>query len=99
MVAEVARSRSLGLGGTGARIGHLLDGERVFGYVLVAPAVAYILSRMQYPQYPVPMGVFRAVQRPTYDDLMEQQIRDAVSREGEGDLEALLNEGDTWTVE
>ena len=62
-------------------------------------AVAYILSRMQYPQYPVPMGVFRAVQRPTYDDLMEQQIRDAVSREGEGDLEALLNEGDTWTVE
>ena len=63
------------------------------------PAVAYILSRMQYPQYPVPMGVFRAVQRPTYDDLMEQQIQDAISREGEGDLEALLNEGDTWTVE
>ena len=63
------------------------------------PAVAYILSRMQYPQYPVPMGVFRAVQRPTYDDLMDQQIQDAISREGEGDLEALLNEGDTWTVE
>ena len=45
------------------------------------------------------MGVFRAVQRPTYDDLMDQQIQDAISREGEGDLEALLNEGDTWTVE
>ena len=49
MVAEFARSRSLGLGGTGARIGHLLDGERIFGYVLVAPAVAYILLLVGYP--------------------------------------------------
>ena len=62
------------------------------------PAIAFILARMQYPQYPVPMGVFRAVQRPTYDDLMEAQIREAIAREGEGDLEALLAEGDTWTV-
>jgi hypothetical protein len=30
---------------------------------------------------------------------MEAQIRDAIAREGEGDLEALLAEGDTWTVE
>ena len=63
------------------------------------PAIAYIMARMQYPQYPVPMGVFRAVQRPTYDDLMTGQIQEAISREGEGDLEALLAEGDTWTVE
>jgi 2-oxoglutarate ferredoxin oxidoreductase subunit beta len=62
------------------------------------PAIAYIMARMEYPQYPVPMGVFRAVQRPTYDDLMTAQIRDAIAREGEGDLEALLAEGDTWTV-
>ena len=54
------------------------------------PAIAYIMARMQHPQYPVPMGVFRAVERPTYDDLMTQQIRDAIAREGEGDLEALL---------
>jgi 2-oxoglutarate ferredoxin oxidoreductase subunit beta len=63
------------------------------------PAIAYIMARMEYPQYPVPMGVFRAVERPTYEALMEGQIRDAIEREGEGDLEALLGEGDTWTVE
>ena len=54
---------------------------------------------MEYPQYAVPLGVFRAVQRPTYEELMEEQIQSAVSERGEGDLAALLSEGDTWTVE
>ena len=63
------------------------------------PAIAYILARMEFPEYPVPMGVFRAVSRPTYDELMEQQIRDAQTQHGEGDLGALLSEGDTWVVE
>jgi len=63
------------------------------------PAIASILARMEYPQYAVPLGVFRAVQRPTYEGLMEEQIQSAVSARGEGDLAALLTEGDTWTVE
>ena len=63
------------------------------------PAIASILARMEYPQYAVPLGVFRAVQRPTYEGLMEEQIKSAVSARGEGDLAALLTEGDTWTVE
>ena len=63
------------------------------------PTMAFILARMQYPEYPVPMGVLRAVQRPTYDELMEGQIQEAISRQGEGDLEALFAEGDTWVVE
>jgi 2-oxoglutarate ferredoxin oxidoreductase subunit beta len=63
------------------------------------PALAFILTRMQYPEFPVPMGVFRAVERPTYDDLMTAQIAQAVSQQGKGDLTALLAEGDTWTVE
>ncbi|MCH7578247.1 MAG: 2-oxoacid:ferredoxin oxidoreductase subunit beta [Chloroflexi bacterium] len=63
------------------------------------PAIASILARMEYPQYAVPLGVFRAVQRPTYEGLMEEQIKSAVSASGEGDLAALLTEGDTWIVE
>ena len=63
------------------------------------PAIASILARMEYPQYAVPLGVFRAVQRPTYEGLMEEQIKSAVSASGEGDLAALLAEGDTWIVE
>jgi 2-oxoglutarate ferredoxin oxidoreductase subunit beta len=54
---------------------------------------------MDYPEYPVPVGVIRAVRRPTYDELMTQQIDLAVATEGEGDLRAILIEGDTWTVE
>jgi 2-oxoglutarate ferredoxin oxidoreductase subunit beta len=63
------------------------------------PTMASILARMQYPEYPVPLGVLRAVQRPTYDELMENQIQEAISRQGEGELEALFAEGDTWVVE
>jgi 2-oxoglutarate ferredoxin oxidoreductase subunit beta len=63
------------------------------------PNLAFILSRMHWPQYPVPMGVLRAVERPTYEVLMEEQIAETRERMGEGDLQALLFEGDTWTVE
>ena len=48
-MAEVARRRQYGLSATGGRIGHLLDSEKVFGYVLVAPAIAYILLLVAYP--------------------------------------------------
>ena len=54
---------------------------------------------MHWPEYPEPLGVFRAVERPTYDALMQGQIDDARAHEGEGDFAALLTEGDTWTVE
>jgi 2-oxoglutarate ferredoxin oxidoreductase subunit beta len=63
------------------------------------PSIAFLLSRMDYPEYPVPVGVLRAVRRPTYDELMTQQIDLAIATEGEGDLKEILLEGDTWTVE
>jgi 2-oxoglutarate ferredoxin oxidoreductase subunit beta len=63
------------------------------------PAYAYILSRMHWPEFPEPLGIFRAVERPTYDALMQEQIDDARQKLGEGDFEALMGEGDTWTVE
>ena len=63
------------------------------------PNLAFILSRMHWPQHPVPMGVLRAVERPTYEVLMEEQIAETRQKMGEGDLQALLFEGDTWTVE
>jgi 2-oxoglutarate ferredoxin oxidoreductase subunit beta len=47
----------------------------------------------------VPVGVLRAVQRPTHDQLIAGQIQDAVARQGEGDLAKLLVSGETWTVE
>jgi 2-oxoglutarate/2-oxoacid ferredoxin oxidoreductase subunit beta len=42
--------------------------------------------------------VLRDVQRPVYDELMSEQLDRAVESKGEGDLEALLHAGDTWTI-
>ena len=37
-----------------------------------------------------PIGVFRAVERPVYDELMAEQISVAKAKGGEGELAALL---------
>ena len=63
------------------------------------PSLAYLLSRMRQPEFPEPMGVFRAVDRPKYDERLNRQIEEAVASQGKGDLEALFHSGDTWTVE
>jgi 2-oxoglutarate/2-oxoacid ferredoxin oxidoreductase subunit beta len=61
-------------------------------------ALATILARIGYPEYPVPVGVFHAEERPTLEELMAAQIADAKGR-GEGNLEKLLNSGETWVVD
>ncbi len=62
------------------------------------PVLAYLLSRMRYPEFPEPIGVLRAVERPTYEDLMSSQIEESRRSRGAGSLEALFNSGDTWRV-
>jgi len=63
------------------------------------PSLAFALSRLSRgPFEPTPVGVFRAVARPEYGDLMARQIADAEERRGRGDLKALLRSGATWTV-
>ena len=63
------------------------------------PYLALMLSRMFWPDFPVPVGVLRAVERPTHDQLIEDQLAAAVAKSGEGDLEQVLRGGETWTVE
>ena len=62
------------------------------------PTLAYLLSRLSYPDYPVPVGVFYAVDRPRLEEIMEQQSIQATARLGAGNLERLLKSGATWTV-
>ena len=62
------------------------------------PSLAYLLSRMRYPDFPEPIGVFRAVDRPKYDEELNKQVDDAREKKGDGDLEKMFNTGDTWTV-
>ena len=63
------------------------------------PSVAFALSRLTWDTVgAVPMGVFRDVSRPVYDEGVAEQIRDAKEKQGDGELEALLHAGDTWTI-
>ena len=63
------------------------------------PYLALMLSRMFWPDYPVPVGVLRAVPRPTHDQLIEGQIAAATAAQGQGDLAEVLASGETWTVD
>lgn len=60
--------------------------------------LAFLLSRMRYPEFPEPIGVFRAVERATYDDEINNQVEEARAEQQDGDLENLFTSGDTWTV-
>ncbi|MCI0441956.1 2-oxoacid:ferredoxin oxidoreductase subunit beta [bacterium] len=64
-----------------------------------SPVMAYLVSALEFPHFPVPVGVFRNISKPTYDELMEGQIQKSIDIYGQGNLEKLLNAGDTWVVE
>jgi 2-oxoglutarate ferredoxin oxidoreductase subunit beta len=62
------------------------------------PSQAFALSRLtQSTVGATPIGVFRAVERPVYDELMAEQLEVARQKQ-EGDLGTLLHAGDTWTI-
>jgi 2-oxoglutarate/2-oxoacid ferredoxin oxidoreductase subunit beta len=64
------------------------------------PSQAFALSRLtQSTCGATPIGIFRSVDRPVYDELMAQQLASAREQRGEGDLEKLLHAGDTWKIE
>ena len=67
------------------------------------PSTAFAISRLTAADYlhQAPIGIFRQVARPTYDDLTRAQTGSAqAAAPGEASerLAALVNGGDTWTV-
>ena len=71
------------------------------------PTTAFAISRLTAADYlnPSPIGIFRQVERPTYDDEAREQVASAVDEGGNGDtadrsarLAALIGGGDTWTI-
>ena len=71
------------------------------------PTLAFAISRLTDSGYlnTSPIGIFRQVERPTYDDAAREQV--AVATNGSGDgatadrtarLAALISGGDTWTI-
>jgi 2-oxoglutarate ferredoxin oxidoreductase subunit beta len=61
-------------------------------------SLAYLLSRMSHPEFPEPMGVFYDIEDDCHEDMLDKQVADAIESRGAGEIKALLNAGDTWTV-
>jgi 2-oxoglutarate ferredoxin oxidoreductase subunit beta len=62
------------------------------------PACAFLLSQMQPPAFPTPIGVFRSVEAATFEAGVRAQIEGEMARRGPGDLAKLMRSGDVWTV-
>jgi 2-oxoglutarate ferredoxin oxidoreductase subunit beta len=62
------------------------------------PTLAYLLSRLTYPEFPVPIGVFYSADRPTLEGSLEKQATQATAALGAGSLARLLGGGASWTV-
>ncbi len=63
------------------------------------PTTAFALARLAHnPVGPTPIGILRQVDRPVYDDLLRNQIDEARTKQGEGDLADLLAAGNVWDV-
>ena len=62
------------------------------------PTLANILVGMDYPEFPVPVGIIRAIEEPTFEDMVQAQV-DAAKSHDPADFAALLKGGETWLVE
>jgi len=60
-------------------------------------ALANLLSGFDYPDFPVPMGIFRQVESPTYGEKIEEQIKTQIEKKGVGNLVKLLRGNQFWT--
>ena len=66
------------------------------------PSFAFGLSRLTDAGvlHRAPIGIFRSVEAPTYDDLAREQVAQAASQGNDDDaLQAMIAGGDTWTVQ
>jgi 2-oxoglutarate ferredoxin oxidoreductase subunit beta len=104
MVFGKDRSKGIRLNGMDPEVvslgnGVAMDDLLVHDATAAEPSLAYLLSRMTHPDFPEPVGVFRAVERPTFEAQVTDQIDAVVQSKGPGKLDELFRSDDLWTVE
>ena len=62
------------------------------------PGIQTMLAKLAPPHFPMVFGVIRSAMFPTYDDLVEEQIKYAKENSPVKNVDALLNSGDTWEI-
>ena len=76
-----------------------LEGILVHDEQRPEPSLAFALSRLASGPYePTPVGIFRAIQRPSYEIELSRQLAAVQERGGAPDLDGLLGSGNVWEV-
>jgi 2-oxoglutarate/2-oxoacid ferredoxin oxidoreductase subunit beta len=103
LVFGVKKDKGIKLVGFRPMVVSLEDGKHTVDDLIVhdqtSKELAMILAQFtEMEGFPVPLGVLYEVERPCFEDEMEEQINDSIKKHGEGDLEKLLFSGTTWEV-
>jgi len=99
------RDKGIRLNGLEPEVVSLGDGKYTEADLLVhdeksdQTVLAYFLSRMHNPDFPVPMGVFRAVQESCYGESVRSAEAIVHGKRGPGDWDKLIRGADSWVVE
>jgi 2-oxoglutarate/2-oxoacid ferredoxin oxidoreductase subunit beta len=78
--------------------GYTLDDILVHDVTTSNPNMHYMLARMNYPELPVAIGVIRAVEQPTYDALLQEQVDNAVANTKIKNMKDLLVSGKVFEL-
>jgi 2-oxoglutarate ferredoxin oxidoreductase subunit beta len=62
-------------------------------------SAAFLLAGMHAnPELPLPVGIFRSVAAPCYEEGVNAQVVEATAKRKPGVLKDLVYAGETWTV-
>ena len=97
------RDKGIRLNGLRPEVVDLSDGrvskdDLLFHDEQADSTLVHLLARMRHPQFPEPIGVFRDIELPIFEDQVRGQVTAAIDKRGKGDLNKLFSSGDTWTV-
>lgn len=105
MVFGKNKDKGIIIDGTTPKVVSITEGKYSVNDLLVhnefdkSVVLAYLLGQMSnHPEFPTPVGVFRQISKPTYNDEMIGQIKSVTEKKGPGDLDAFLFSGNTWEV-
>lgn len=65
----------------------------------VDPTLHQMLARMRPPEFPMALGVIRAVEAPTYERMIEDQLGHSKASAKVRNVTELLHSGETWQVD
>ena len=81
------------------KIGDNYNVDDVLKHNMYDKNLAMLLSEITYiPNLPVPIGILYKENKPTYEQMMTEQIQEAIDLKGKGELDKLIIGHNSWLV-